>query len=141
MKLHHILMLMIVCLALTKCKNEIVKPEDPAARGTRLILGKWDLVKDSTASRFLDTVLHINEYAGSTDDYYDFRDDGKCYIKENGVYRTLAYKMTGDNSAMFGNINYSSSVDPLTNHSATINFAFPMGPGGGYRSQTVYLKK
>ena len=106
-----------------------------------MLSGKWSLVKDSTSSSFIGPAVNIIEYIGTADDYYDFKDDGKVYIRENGVYSTMAYKMASDTSAFLGDMSFPSFISPLTSHSATINFAITQGPGGGHSSHTVILKK
>lgn len=141
MKIHHLFILVMVCVALTRCKNEHVNPAAATPAAARLLLGKWSLVKDSTSSSFIGPAVNITEYTGTADDYYDFKADGKVYIKENGVYSTMAYTMATDTSAFLGDVNFPSVINPLTSHSATINFAMPQGPGGGHSSHTVYLSK
>src|SRR4051812_13895323 len=102
MRIHHLLILVIACLGLSRCKNENVKPVYIKPVATQLLLGKWSLVKDSTYSWFptTDTLAHIKRYSGTTGDYYDFRNDGKCYIKVAGVYDTLAYQITISNEVI-----------------------------------------
>lgn len=141
MKLQRLLILLVACVGLSRCKNENVKPVDIKPAATQLILGKWNLAKDSTSSSFIGPTVNIAEYTGTADDYYDFKADGKVYIRENGVYSTMDYKVATDTSVFLGDINFPSVINPLTSHSATINFAMPQGPGGGTSSRTVFLKK
>ena len=119
------------------------------------LLGKWELVKDSTSSQVGGGTTRYLVYLGTTDDYFDFRSDGKCYINEKGVLDTMLFKMPTDNSVIFGKSNgyqvsstgvwapiqtLANSIDPFTDRSATITYSYLKGPGGIF-SRTVYLKK
>jgi len=120
---------------------------------TAALLGKWSIAKDSTWSQLIGPPS-ITVYRGTSNDYYDFRSDGKCYKQENGVYDTIAYKVASDTSVIFGNpvaaIDYKSGdtvyfqpapnvISPLTAHSAKIIFSYA-SPGGPF-CQTIFLGK
>ncbi|MDB5023903.1 MAG: hypothetical protein JWP78_1658 [Mucilaginibacter sp.] len=120
------------------------------------LIGKWSLVKDSTSWCIgADTVIHSNNYWGTADDYFDFRSDGKCYIKEKSCYDTMTFKMPTDTSVIFGKSNgYQVSntgvwtpiptppnkINPFTDRDAKITYTSLAGPGG-ITGRTVYLKK
>jgi hypothetical protein len=120
------------------------------------LIGKWSIVKDSTSWCIgADTVIHSKNYWGTSDDYFDFRSDGKCYIKEKSSYDTMTFKMPTDTSVIFGKSNgYQvsnagvwtpiptppSKINPFTDHDAKITYTFLAGPGGT-TGRTVYLKK
>jgi hypothetical protein len=124
----------------SSCQKQNVQPITAIQSSPLSIVAKWDLVKDSTSSQlFGPPVTHV--YVGTPDDYYDFRSDGECYIRENGAYDTLTYKIVGDTSVVFKDISsYPSTINLLTNHSVRFNFALPQGPGGN-SSRTVFLSK
>lgn len=94
--------------------------------------GKWNLAVDSTATGA--AVIDFSEYKGVTGDYFDFRTDGKCYVKEGSHYDTLAYNITTDttlNIQTFGFSNkaiYTKPKNPYT--TVTIISAGPSAPGG-----------
>jgi len=62
------------------------------------IKGKWNIVNDST--RITGTggeLIYHNNYIGAAGDYYDFRDDGKMYMKEGAALDTMQYEVYGNN--------------------------------------------
>jgi hypothetical protein len=143
MKPGNLLCLFFIFSAMIACKRTEVNPQTPKAKlqTSNLLLGKWSLVKDSTSTQFTGSLIDSHQYKGNTGDYYDFNTNGKCYISENGALDTIVYKIVSDNGVVFGTSGYTSSVDPLTVHSAKITFALPQGPGMGFNSKAVYLKK
>ena len=100
----------------------------------------WGIAKDSTYVEFIGPP-RITVYHGTSNDYYDFRADGKCYVSRNGTYDTLAYKVVS-NGMVFENNGIVNAVDPLTQHNATITFGMgAIGPGAFFNTETLYLKK
>ena len=62
------------------------------------IKGKWNIVNDST--RITGTggeLIYHSNYMGVAGDYYDFRDDGKMYMKEGVALDTMQYEVYGNN--------------------------------------------
>lgn len=114
-----------------------------------ILLGKWSVAKDSTYSWFPTTAgaPSIKKYEGGAGDYYNFRNDGKCYTRVAGVLDTLDYLVTADNHVIlqkFGpNINglyLPSAISPLTAHRVTIfTDGHPSAAGPYYRE--LDLKK
>ncbi len=165
MKIHRLLIAGLVAVTLFGCKKETVKPQaanttsnpivvvpdhpqpintDAADTMAKHLLGKWNLVKDSTSfsvHQFENSPVTIKQYIGKRADYYDFRADGKCYVSRNGTYDTLAYKVVS-NGMVFENNGIVNAVDPLTQHNATITFGMgAIGPGAFFNTETLYLKK
>lgn len=110
------------------------------------VVGKWDLVTDST-------LAGVGAYAtytirtGTTGDYWDFRDDGKVYIKEGTLMDTAGYTRYGSNEIaidrfgwIFNSQQTRSTIRELTAHSLVIHSADVMAPGG-VNVRTVYLKR
>jgi len=95
------------------------------------LIAKWNLVTDYTANH----LAQVNTYTGVPGDYFDFRSNGKCYIKEGSQYDTLLYTITSDTTMAiqpFGFHNaafYSGQANPLTVHTATITSTGPYPPG------------
>jgi hypothetical protein len=98
----------------------------------------------------------VKNYIGTSDDYFDFRADGKCYIRENGTLDTMTFKMPTDNSVIFGKSNGiqisntgivtpiqtpPNEIYPLTDHIATINFGRGVITPGGFTERILQLKK
>ncbi len=142
MKANLFLLFTVVVLA-SSCKNENVQPTKAQVTTSAVhssLVARWNIAKDSIAASFIGPV-HYNVYVGTADDYYDFRADGRCYVKENGAFDTISYKIVTDTTVAFNGSLYPSEVNPLTSHSARIDFMQPQGPGGGTYSKTVFLKK
>ncbi|HZY38101.1 MAG TPA: hypothetical protein VFE53_15705 [Mucilaginibacter sp.] len=121
-----VVFLVFVILAGCKKGNEGTPPS---------IVAKWDLVNDSAVYHNTPEGFTTN-YKGQPGDYFDFRDDGKCYTKECKVYDTLSYHLITDTTAViqgFGinidNPNYYSLIKPLTYHNATITSPDLLVPG------------
>ena len=113
-----------MCSLLAGCKKD--------NNGNAVVLaGKWNLVTDYTANH----LAQMNTYTGIPGDYFDFRSNGKCYVKEGSQYDTLSYAITSDTSMAiqpfaYGNsAYYSGHTTPLTAHAATITSAGPYPPG------------
>jgi|SRR6185312_15187028 len=136
MKAYKLFVLFAAMVFVISCKNENVQPGVSQSQ----IVARWRIAKDSAANLLNGALTNANVYVGRADDYYDFRADGKCYIHENGSFDTLAYKIVTDNSVAFGN-ELLSTINPLTSHSATIDFSFAQGPGLTTYSKTVFLTK
>ena len=137
MKFCYLLIAIFVFFWLASCKKS-------GDTGQVTLIAKWHLVNDSTAyGGALAAPLTKTNYIGLPDDYFDFRADGKLYIKEGAKYDTLAYNNTaaGD-SVIINNFNYNnypSVIKPLTSHNATIYSAFMVFEI--YRFRIVNLKK
>lgn len=94
------------------------------------IAGKWNLVKDSLA---VGTGVSSPEtYTGVAGDYFDFRLDGNCYIKEGSRFDTLTYSITSDSTLNFPKFSIGTTANyifPFPFTKATITTAyFPPGP-------------
>ena len=94
------------------------------------LVAKWNLVSDYTSNH----LAQMNTYTGVAGDYFDFRADGKCYVKEGSLYDTLTYAIKNDTTITispfaFNNAAYfSGQANPLTLHAATLTSAGPYPP-------------
>jgi len=131
---------LIVVLAfplLTGCKKDTNKNTTPT------LVAKWNLVTDYTANH----LAQVNTYIGVPGDYFDFRSNGKCYIKEGSQYDTLTYAITSDTTisiqpfAINNAAYYSGKSNPLTLHAATITSAGPYPPGAEIDYRQVKLSR
>ena len=92
---------------------------------------KWNLVKDSLAVGA--GVSSPDTYTGVAGDYFDFRQDGNCYIKEGSRLDTLAYSITSDSTLNFPKFsigttaNYTKLTYPFNKVTITTAY-FPPGP-------------
>src|SRR5476649_2744188 len=111
MKFYNLLIALFVFSCLASCKKS-------GESGPVTLVAKWNLVNDSTASGgALASPLTKTNYVGVPGDYFDFRADGKLYIKEGAKYDTLTYNTTSGDSVIINNFNYNnypSVIEPLS---------------------------
>jgi len=121
MKFYNLLIGLFVFSCLASCKKS-------GDSGPVTLVAKWSLVNDSTAhGGALASPLTKTNYVGVPGDYFDFRANGKLYIKEGSKYDTLTYNMTSGDSVIINTFNYNnypSVIKPLTTNSATIYSTF-----------------
>jgi len=124
MKFYNWVIILFVFSGLASCKK--IGATTPIT-----LVARWDLLNDSSASLVYGGVVKANNnYIGVPGDYFDFRADGKVYIKEGAKYDTLTYHMVAPDSVSINTFNvnnYPDVIDPFTTHSASIhssNFPF-----------------
>ena len=100
MKIKGLLPVLIVFYLLPGCKNENTKPARPT------LVAKWNIVSDYTANHLAQT----NTYTGVAGDYFDFRTNNKCYVKEGSRYDTLSYTITSDTTLNILPFGYSNAA-------------------------------
>lgn len=133
-----IIILFVVCLGtglLTSCSKEALTPGSASTKGgdtaTRAkdnvspvttpdpilghvntaitLTGQWKLVKDSISySGGANNGLSSDVYNGKSTDYFEFTNDGKLYIQENGAIDTANYTLNTDNSITVNYLIYNS---------------------------------
>ena len=114
MKFYNFLIVLFVFFCLASCKKS-------GDSGPVTLTAKWRLVNDSAA--FGEAYITKTNYVGVPGDYFDFRADGKLYIKEGAKYDTLAYNMVAGDSVIINTFNvnnYPDVIKPFTAHNATI---------------------
>ncbi|HEY4063865.1 MAG TPA: hypothetical protein VGM30_18280 [Puia sp.] len=124
--------------------NFIADPNNP---DTVTLMAKWSLVRDSIGSFVGSAVDHSQIYYGVATDYWDFRKDGKVYIKEGGFLDTVNYQLIPADTVLFTPLR-TLPVNPagkyivtgMDLHQATIRSSFLPSPGG-YFTQLVYLRR
>lgn len=119
-------------------KNEAVTPA--------ALAGKWQLLSDDTYQG-IGSTNHLVHYNGQATDYFDFRTDGKLYIKENGLPDTLSYVQMVDTAVIISSfgplvngVPAPSRITTLTLHPATIVSPVLYTPGG-MMGRTVILNR
>ncbi|HWD90283.1 MAG TPA: hypothetical protein VG367_19275 [Mucilaginibacter sp.] len=121
-----LLLAMLSCVVISCTKN------NSEAVYSLSLSGKWNVVTDTVATGA--AIIDYSYYKGVAGDYFDFRGDGKCYVKEGVSYDTLFYNITSDTSLnieSFGFSNkalYTKPTDPYT--SVMITSTGPYVPGG-----------
>jgi len=126
MKLYQPLTALFIFCLLMGCKKE-----KTGTTPVVTLVAKWNLVSDYTANH----LAQMNTYTGVAGDYFDFRADGKCYIKEGSQYDTLSYALKNDTTITISPFAYNNAAyfsgqpNPLTAHTATLTSAGPYPPG------------
>jgi len=126
MKLRQLFIVLFIFCLLTGCKKD-----HTGTIPVVTLVAKWNLVTDYTSNH----LAQMNTYTGVAGDYFDFRADGKCYVKEGSLYDTLTYAIKNDTTITispfaFNNAAYfSGQANPLTLHAATLTSAGPYPPG------------
>lgn len=106
------------------------KKDHPGTNPVVTLVARWNPVSDYTSNH----LAQMNTYVGVPGDYFDFRTDGKCYVKEGSQYDTLSYALKNDTTITispfaFNNAAYfSGHTNPLTIHAATLTSAGPYPP-------------
>ena len=127
MKTSTLLILASLLAIAVSCKKNSEKPNYSLS-----LTGKWNLAVDTIATG--GAIVNYYGYQGITGDYFDFRSDGKCYIKEGSHLDTLAYSITSDTSLNIESFGFSDKaiytkpVAPYT--SVRIISTGPYVPGG-----------
>ena len=115
--------------------------------------GQWKLVKDSVSFSGGESAGGTTDvYKGTPADYFEFTNDGKLYIQENGVADTANYTINTDKSITVNYLVYNGA--PVNSYGSIItNFRQVNLTGtsvtltslvaspGGIQSRTVDLKR
>lgn len=126
-KLHLLILAMLCCYVIVSCTKKNKETVLPLS-----LTGKWSIAADTTATGA--AIVNFNDYLGLPGDYFDFRNDGKCYVKEGNKYDTLSYTITSDTTLdieSFGFSNkafYNKPTNPY--HTVMITSTGPYVPGG-----------
>ena len=102
--------------------------------------GKWILVKDSV--EYGAAELYSDVYNGIPGDYFDFRSDGNCYVKEGSHYDTLAYRIVSDTTLKIQAFGFSDSCiynKPINPYTKAVikSITVPIPGGYEYRQATL----
>src|ERR1700743_1464273 len=103
--------------------NNIPDPAVIQVKAYISIQGDWTLISDSTstASGATDR-LTATGYKGKAGDHFNFTDEGKLYISENGKNDTASYTITRDNKIV---LNFTNQPDTAKTYGASLNVFNP----------------
>ena len=102
------------------------------------ISGKWKIISDSYYSGVAAN-NHLVTYKGGSEDYYNFDNSGKLYIKEGANFETLNYKRTAVDSVFIESFPDNCHIK-ITDGNAIIISRVLITPGGGI-GRSVYLNR
>ncbi|BAU53024.1 hypothetical protein [Mucilaginibacter gotjawali] len=126
--------------------KQITSAMDSTLKTQALLLGKWNVVSDTTYAG-VNTGTNPAVYIGQAGDYFDFVADGHIYIKEGAILDTLSFKLASGRQ-----IDINSFMPILNNQSATcqigginaksLSIASPMlTPPAGPQQRIVSLSR
>ncbi|MES2112645.1 MAG: hypothetical protein V4577_28080 [Bacteroidota bacterium] len=128
--------LYVLCLPALMLCFYACKKVDGVANGKIEILGKWNVVSDSS-NIGVGIGNHSVDYTGKPGDYFDFRSDGHVYTKENEVLDTLDYSMISNTKIVISQFDVilngqaqTSTITNFTSHSLEIAAPREITPGG-----------
>ena len=115
--------------------------------GAFSISGRWQIVSDDK-SLAGGPLVGSETYIGKDDDYFDFRAANTLYIKEDGQYDTVQYKLLSNDKIILTGKNFSLvGTSEASNITVSANQAiivvYPAGvitPAGGVK-RTIILKR
>ena len=138
-----------LCLAINAgCKKNSATTDTTTTTSTDpavLILGKWQLIKDSISVNqfhFSDGTIPIpGVYYGGANDYYLFQNTGTVIIQEGGPQLNSTYKLNSNTSLLMDAFAWGD-VNILTLNSTTFTWekALTSGTSGTYYRR-VYFRK
>lgn len=127
----------ILIALLISCKKDTV---------SNALVGKWNVLSDSTFEGVAQN-NHALDYTGEPGDYFDFRTDGKVYIKESSQLDTLSYTVISSSAVIiqsFGlianGVPETSDITYPTNNSVTITAPVELTPGGEFGRKVMLSK-
>ena len=117
------------------------------------LTGQWKLVKDSISFSGGESAGATSDvYRGTAADYFEFTNDGKLYIQENGLVDTANYAINTDKSITVNYLVYngapvSSYGSVITNFhqvnltGTSVTLTSLVASPGGIQSRTIALKR
>lgn len=112
------------------------KKTDSVTNAKQEILGKWNVVSDSSHVGIGISNTPVN-YAGQPGDYFDFRSNGTIYTREGEALDTLNYTLISDTEiaipqfdAILNGEVQTSTIKNFTRHSLYIAAPRIITPGG-----------
>jgi len=114
--------------------------------------GQWKLVKDSLSYSGGEVAGNPEVYNGTAADYFEFTNDGKLYIQENGAVDTATYTINTDKSItvnylVYNGIPVTSYGSNITNFrqvnltGTSVTLTSSVASTQGIQSRIIYLKR
>ena len=111
-----------------------------------LLPGKWNVVSDEGFTGIGQNNQPVY-YTGQPGDYFDFKENGRLYIKESARTDTAAYLLTSDTTIqitgvglVLNGVQAVSVIENLSSHTVTLRAATVLTPGGAF-GRTIKLAR
>jgi hypothetical protein len=136
MKAVYVIIFGCLVLCLYACK----KPGcDPGMMGPAAIIGKWNIVVDSTSTG-AGSSNAFAIYTGEPGDYFDINANGYIYTKEGAKLDTSSYQLLSDSTVIIhsfvyfsGNATYPTChIKSINANTITIFLPWIFSPGGAF---------
>lgn len=137
--------LFLAALTLFSCKKE--------SQANPTVLGRWNLVSDSTYTQNPGASPIGTFYVGTQTDYYNFQPDGKLSWREKSSGTDSSkYTIDAANSVTFNyfptvdpnfvNVTFNYSITLLTNHKMVLtNGPLPVAGASGYQGEIMTFSR
>lgn len=109
-----IIPVLLMAILVFSCKDKGISP-------AATIYGKWNIINDAIAYGTGSNVTQTN-YNGVPGDYFDFRNDGRVYVKEGVKFDTLKYTVISGYSIQIQNFGWNLNGNQSY---STINYTSP----------------
>ncbi len=135
----------IVLIFVSCTKQNATDSYKNAYASSNAIQEKWNIITDSFYSG-VGIGNHLTAYVGKNGDYFDFKNDGNIYVKEDTGFDTLSYHLIFDSTIIIESFGLTLNGIPdtsrliLTDHSASIISPEEITPGGIFERR-IYLSK
>ncbi len=129
-----ITLILLFALVTFSCK----KDDKPGQTTTQRIQHKWS-VDSYVTNNHTGGIDDIETSPGSTQDYVDFRSDGKVYFQFAGEADTLAYSVQGDNSVTIE--SFGTYTIKTLNDNLLILYYKDAEANGDFYEETLNLKR
>ncbi|MEI9959207.1 MAG: hypothetical protein WDM90_23495 [Ferruginibacter sp.] len=137
------------CLIIySSCKKSDVSGGDSGTVTTdtsKLILGKWQVIKDSIVTHnfaFSDGTIPIpGVYIGNSNDYYNFQDNGNVILSEGGGTFNSAYQINADKTLLITGFAWGNMYILTINNTSLIFEKSMVSMNGGTYYRRWYFKK
>jgi hypothetical protein len=93
---------------LTLCLYTCKKGCGPGMMGRASIIGKWNIVADSTSAG-VGSANAFATYTGKPGDYFDITNNGYIYTKESAKLDTSGYQLLSDSTIIIHSFFYFSN--------------------------------
>lgn len=130
------IMMFVALFSLVSCKKDEVVVQTTAQK----IQVKWGIGTAINTENIPPSAKTTSSYKGISTDYFDFRTDGKVYIKQGAnPEEVMDYTIESDTQILIGDMTFS--IQKLDDHNLTLYFKKLFKDGVSYTEDTLSLTK